>query len=1236
MIHHLQESRKLRPDVALAFIYFNYKESDGHNLVNILASLIHQICRLQGRLPAELIDLFEKHNAKSTRPSVHELSSLLRAAVGGFSKTLIVLDALDECPEKDGMREHFITELLGLQPQVQLLVTSRIIPMIERQLADAKRVDIRASDEDIKTYLLERMNSSGKMKGYFDKDQELRSKITGTIIGKAGGMFLQARLHLDSLIAKTNLRKLKVALDSLPEGLDETYDEVVERINTQNADDSALAWKVLGWILHSAQPLTVIELQHALAVEPGDSYLDEDSITGEELLTSVCGGIVTIQSESTTIGLVHLSTQGYLMKNSKKLFPETEKDMVQSCIDYLSLDEFSSGPCDLGQAMQRRRQNYPLYSYASRHWGVHAILQNDQDLLDTIIAFLDDEQKLSGSIQIVSIHAQEGSEIPPASPRSVSAIGVAAFFGLVAVVKVLIQRGDNVNIKDGYGLTPLHQSDRPEVSTVLLNNGADVAARDGYGRTPLHQAAWQGAVGVMEVLLAHGAALVDRNEMGNTPLHEATQNEKLSSVRFLIDQKSDVNARNIYGITPLHLASRQGNATLVDLLLNNKANIQATTDYGESALSMAALRGHETVIRILFERQIAQGLQPSRHDDIVVKSLLGEQKINDTDAQGRTVLHLVCAGGTLRYIEELLKRGADARALDKQQRTCLHHAATAGSSKAIKRLLEVGLDPCATDLDGWTPLHWAAKGGKIGNIQLLLESGADPTVRCGAGWTPLAVAKYQGLKSAVGTLEAAQRSVASNIALPDLKKVTESLFPPSPLDKTSLPSPGPPPLMNHASDDDIMMLLSNVQSSIGRAFIHRGIICDGCDLDVYDPRYKCMNCADFDLCFKCVKTAALAHPRHQFQSINLARNIVSREHLDIVDSHSNDDAIPQATATGDDTIRVLVEKEPELGEEAIDIGKTLNPLKADSRTEIRHDSETVSSEKDLLRQDNSPEKQDHHLAKVLDPLRPSKLPQDDSENFITPDISVVKHTAEEDGSPHGIHRIPLPDLANDELSAFLSRSDLQIYEDKKAQGASADDGKLDSDLETYRYRFGEGERTLLRDVLIAKRTEAHLLRGKGLEKASVEQDADRDDGRTVVEAGLKRSVELGTEVAQSEESEITLSQGLSNESTKKILVSPESKARPMADDDDEKQRTQEVPGPTPGLIEGSTKGRHRGVTGYRHALADLARRNSWDEGDVHVSKGGLGPDHDDRCNEPKRDPDPTRDHSTESNARNPP
>jgi hypothetical protein len=106
-----------------------------------------------------------------------------------------------------------------------------------------------------------------------------------------------ARLYLDTLTTKITRRKIKSALDNLPEGLDSIYDELMKRIRLQNPRDHAdLAIRVLGWIFFSVRPLTVQEVQHALTIEEGDRSLDRDGIPDADLLVSVCAGMVVIDS----------------------------------------------------------------------------------------------------------------------------------------------------------------------------------------------------------------------------------------------------------------------------------------------------------------------------------------------------------------------------------------------------------------------------------------------------------------------------------------------------------------------------------------------------------------------------------------------------------------------------------------------------------------------------------------------------------------------------------------------------------------------------------------------------------------------------------------------------------------------------------------------------------------------------------------------------------------------------
>jgi len=109
---------------------------------------------------------------------------------------------------------------------------------------------------------------------------------------------------MDSLVGKLNARQVRTTLENLPEGMDNTYDEAMERVERQDDSRKELAKQVLSWITYAVRPLSVEELQHALAVVPDTTNLDPENITDEEILTSVCAGLVVIDGERNVIGLV--------------------------------------------------------------------------------------------------------------------------------------------------------------------------------------------------------------------------------------------------------------------------------------------------------------------------------------------------------------------------------------------------------------------------------------------------------------------------------------------------------------------------------------------------------------------------------------------------------------------------------------------------------------------------------------------------------------------------------------------------------------------------------------------------------------------------------------------------------------------------------------------------------------------------------------------------------------------
>ena len=173
-------------------------------------------------------------------------------------------------------------------------------------------------------------------------------------------------------------------------------------------------------------------------------------------------------------------------------------------------------------------------------------------------------------------------------------IHYAAWFAHADVVRLLLDRGAEVNVKDNAGLTPLHYAAKDvyvDVIMLLLNRGADVNAKDNDGWTPLHDATWEGHADVAVVLLDRGAQVNGKNNNGWTPLHYAAWYGHVDVATLLLGRGAEVNCKDNKGKTPLRFAIGLGHVDVATLLLDRGAEINCEIKFkngkGETALGLA-------------------------------------------------------------------------------------------------------------------------------------------------------------------------------------------------------------------------------------------------------------------------------------------------------------------------------------------------------------------------------------------------------------------------------------------------------------------------------------------------------------------------------------------------------------------------------------------------------------------------------------------------------------------------
>jgi hypothetical protein len=88
----------------------------------------------------------------------------------------IVVDALDECPDRDGTRSRLIDELHKLQAKIdlRLLFTSRFISEITLKFESNSMLEVRASEKDVRCFVTGQIPRLLKC---IQRDEELKNTV---------------------------------------------------------------------------------------------------------------------------------------------------------------------------------------------------------------------------------------------------------------------------------------------------------------------------------------------------------------------------------------------------------------------------------------------------------------------------------------------------------------------------------------------------------------------------------------------------------------------------------------------------------------------------------------------------------------------------------------------------------------------------------------------------------------------------------------------------------------------------------------------------------------------------------------------------------------------------------------------------------------------------------------------------------------------------------------------------
>ncbi|KAF8507548.1 hypothetical protein JB92DRAFT_2680050, partial [Gautieria morchelliformis] len=458
---------------AVAYFYFTNKQTQTNVAVR---SLIKQLsltmtCRRED-IPAALASLYSQHSQGQQSLTLETLISTLKSLIGSIPQPYIVLDAIEECEDRD--------ELLGLIQEIygfgslHLLATSR------------DELDI--TDEKVETNL----------------------------INGAHGMFRWVVCQLDALGKCCTLADIETASQSLPRTLYEMYDKILLNIPEE---DRQSALKVLQWLAFSVCAISLAETVEILATNPHttDPCLfspNKRLLNPREILT-ICSSLVTIPEDKNAgrsllcaknreeVILAHFSVKEYLISEHVRggcasvfYFNQHMADTViaETCLAYLL--QFDKPFPKAGFRLLHRVQDYPLSQYAAKHWTHHA--QSACCSLDTlqrlILALLNAKEPMFTNW--LMLHDPDHHFVNMSVKHHTGGpLYYASITGLEITSQLLLDQGADINAvggKYGTALQAAVSGGRKKIVWSLLEHGADVNAKAKEHGTALQTAVSRG------------------------------------------------------------------------------------------------------------------------------------------------------------------------------------------------------------------------------------------------------------------------------------------------------------------------------------------------------------------------------------------------------------------------------------------------------------------------------------------------------------------------------------------------------------------------------------------------------------------------------------------------------------------------------------------------------------------------------------------------------------------------
>lgn len=312
----------------------------------------------------------------------------------------------------------------------------------------------------------------------------------------------------------------------------------------------------------------------------------------------------------------------------------------------------------------------------------------------------------------------------------------------------------------------------PKSAANLIDNNIGINTNDSLGFSPIHYAAFGGLTAIVKQLIDKGVdinqgitqasgqlndvSLSLHDSIRNAPpLFFACVSNNLETVNMLLDNNADINKPSISGLTPLMAAVIQGHHELVKLLISRGAKLDSNihilkdTEYQKKEIqSLTALEHFGAIYLPDYDGVNVTMLAAKQNQPKIVLELLKNgADIKYSNTSGMNLLHICVMNGILN--QDILNYKPDVNSLVKfssgsdQLISPLWIACYKNDIETVRLLLQNGANPNIKNENELSPLVKAVTDGSIELVKLLVNNGADVKIKS-EGQTLLDIAIQNG------------------------------------------------------------------------------------------------------------------------------------------------------------------------------------------------------------------------------------------------------------------------------------------------------------------------------------------------------------------------------------------------------------------------------------------------------------------------------------------------------------